>query len=155
MNPLPLASGLALAPGAAAPPRTVPPDREAARLHDRHLARGRALLRKKQYHPAIEQFAAALEAWPDEPQALLEMGRAALLAGDLTTADSATRGALAALEEPASKAAALHQMALVADKRGDRPAALEAARQSLRLREDRAVRQWLTEREGLGPGPKK
>jgi tetratricopeptide (TPR) repeat protein len=133
--------------GAKAPAPSQPVDRAAARLHARHLARGRALLRKKQYHPAIVELAAALEAWPDEPQALAAMGEAALLAGDLDTAESATQGAVAAAREPVLQAAALYQLALIADKRGDRAAALKAARRSLEVHEDGAVRRWLGERE--------
>src|SRR3954471_7917434 len=91
-------------------PGKEPPDAAAARVHARHLARGQALLRKKQYHPAIEQFAAALEAWPEEPRALAAMGQAALLAGDLGTAESASRDALTNAEQPALKATVLHQL---------------------------------------------
>jgi tetratricopeptide (TPR) repeat protein len=132
---------------AATPPRSPgkqPPEPAAARTHARHLARGQALLRQKQYHPAIEQFAAALEAWPEEPRALLAMGQAALLAGDLSTAESATHDALANAEQPALRATVLHQLSLVADRRGDRAAAIERAQESLAVREDPAVRRWLT-----------
>ena len=104
-------------------PSTQAVDRAAARLHARHLARGRALLRRKQYHPAIVELANALEAWPDEPQALTALGEAAFLAGDLDSAESATRAAVAAAQEPALKAAALWQLAQVSDKRGDRAGA--------------------------------
>jgi tetratricopeptide (TPR) repeat protein len=127
------------------------PDPAAARVHARHLARGQALLRKKQYYPAIEQFAAALEAWPEEPRALAAMGQAALLAGDLSTAESATRDALTNAEQPELKASVLHQLSLVADRRGDRPTAIARAKESLAVREDPAVRKWLASLQSPAP----
>jgi tetratricopeptide (TPR) repeat protein len=124
------------------------PEPSAARLHDKHLARARALMKQKKYQPAIRELASALEAWPDEPQALLEMGRSALLDGDPTTAQSVLQGALTAADDDATRAAVHYQLALVADKKGDRAAALKAAHESLRLHDDGAVKKWLAEREG-------
>jgi uncharacterized membrane-anchored protein len=71
------------------------------------------------------------------------MGQAALLAGDLSTAESASHDALANAEQPALKANVLHQLSLVADKRGDRAAAIKRAEESLAVRDDPAVRKWL------------
>lgn len=119
----------------------------AARLHDKHLARGRALMKQKKYQAAIRELASALEAWPDEPQALLEMGRAALLDGDPTTAQSVLQGALTAADDDGTRAAVHYQLALVADKRGKRDEALKEAGESLRLKDDPAVKKWLAERE--------
>jgi tetratricopeptide (TPR) repeat protein len=132
----------------APPPGKPAPDPAAAKLYARHLARARALAKRKQYHPAIEKYAAALEAWPDQPEALLELGQAALATGDLDTADGSIRAALAAAEEAGMQAAIHHQLGVIAERRGDKPGAIKAGTESLRLREDAAVRQWLTRLQG-------
>jgi tetratricopeptide (TPR) repeat protein len=121
------------------------PEPAAAKLHDKHLARGRALMKKKKYQLAIHEFASALEAWPDEPQALLELGRSALLDGDVNDAESALKGALDAAEDDATRAAIHFALAQVADKRGNQAAALKAADESLRLHPDDEVKKWRAE----------
>src|SRR5262245_814636 len=120
----------------------------AKQIHARHLRRARALVKQQKYFPAIEQFAAALEAVPNEPVALQEMGWAAFLAGDMNTADSASRGAIDFAGEDAKvKAAAHYTLGRVAEKQGDRAAAIRAGKEALRLHPDPAVRRWLDELE--------
>jgi hypothetical protein len=81
------------------------------------------------------------------------MARAAFLTGDLGTTDSATQGALASAKDPALKAAVLYQRALLAERRGDRAAAVKAGQDSLALHEDRAVRAWLSALQSEGAAP--
>lgn len=121
------------------------PEPAAARLHDKHLARGRALMKQKKYQAAIHEFASALEAWPDEPQALYELGRSAFLDGDNDSAESALKGALDAADDDETRAAIKFAQAQVADKRGHKAAAVKMADESLALHPDEEVRKWRAE----------
>jgi tetratricopeptide (TPR) repeat protein len=112
-----------------------PPDKAAA--YRAALKEGRALADKKD-PGAVAAFQRALEAMPDDPAALSELGLAQLAAKDLAGAEASERKAAAGGED-AIKAGAFYNLALVLKAKGDKPGAVEALKQSLAVRPRRDV----------------
>ena len=88
---------------------------------------------------AVTQFEAALRARPNDPVALSELGFAALQAGDLVQARTATESALATTKDRALLAASLYNLGRIAEATDDRNAAVAAYRRSLTLRKSAEV----------------
>lgn len=107
------------------------------------LRRGRQLAQKGQRAEAIAAFEAALRAVPDEPSVLSELGWALRAAGELKRAEESCNKAVQAAKEPPLRAAALYNLGRVLEDKRDQPGAIAAYRASLKLRENRIVRERL------------
>ncbi len=103
------------------------------------LRRGRQAVSESAFVDAVTQFEAALRARPNDPVALSELGFAALQAGDLARARTATESALATTKDRALLAASLYNLGRIAEATDDRNAAVAAYRRSLTLRKSAEV----------------
>lgn len=144
--------GLGLPGGAQAAPKRVvrgaqPPVSDAQQTAQKTMAqelrRGRQLAQQGQRPAAIAAFEAALRAVPDEPRVLSELGWALRGAGDLTRAEQVCKQAVQAAQEPPLRASALYNLGRVLEDKRDKPGAVVAYRESLRLRPNRIVRERL------------
>ncbi|MCA9515716.1 MAG: tetratricopeptide repeat protein, partial [Myxococcales bacterium] len=98
------------------------------------LEDGRASLRKGDPASAIEEFSRGLERAPNDAKLIAERGYAYLLADRLDEADADMRRALPLEPSPDAQAAIWYNRGQVAEKRGQRDAALDAYEKSLALR---------------------
>jgi tetratricopeptide (TPR) repeat protein len=106
------------------------------------LRRGRALANKNQHAEAVKAFDAALRAVPDEPRVLNELGFSLRAAGDLARAEEICKKA-AQTKEPPLRAPALYNLGRVLEQRNDKAGAIAAYSESLKLRENKTVRERL------------
>lgn len=88
---------------------------------------------------SIADLRAALAAIPDDPVALQELGLALYRNGDLKESEAATRRAIERTREPKLRAAALYNLGLLLEDRGDLAGALDAYRRSQQDRPHTAV----------------
>jgi tetratricopeptide (TPR) repeat protein len=112
------------------------------------LRRGRQLAAKGQHAEAVAAFDAALRAVPDEPRVLLELGWELRAAGKLPRAEEICRKAAQVATAPSERGKALYNLGRVLEQKSDKPGAIAAYRDSLKLRENRTVRERLL---GLDP----
>ena len=126
-------------PGASAPAAPT----ALARSYGEALRDGRRLTREGQYAEAIVALRAALAAAPGDPAALNALGWAALLAGDLDTAEGSVRDAVARASEPRLRARCLYNQGRIAEARGRGDEARAAYTESVRLRPSPAVQRRL------------
>ena len=103
------------------------------------LRRGRQAVSESAFVDAVAQFEAALRARPNDPVALSELGWAALQAGDLPRARTATQGALSFTKDRALQAASLYNLGRIAEATSDRSTAIDSYRRSLVLRKSTEV----------------
>ena len=117
-----------------------------ARAEDKRPSRderkryGAALQRARQAQAAGKLVAAAkaldecLQILPDDAVALTELGATQLRANQLDKAEATSRKAVARSQTVSVRAAALYNLGVILDKRGDKPGAIESYQGSLRLR---------------------
>jgi tetratricopeptide (TPR) repeat protein len=132
---------------AAKPPPIAPEQRAAYR---RHLAAGRELAGDNKWRDAAVEFEAALEAIPMDGRALSELGWASFQAGDFDRARDVNRKSVLASSEAAVKAASLYNLGRVAEATGAKDDAARHFRESLKLRDNKIVRERLAK---LGAAP--
>lgn len=135
--------------GAEAPPQSSSrpssaalPDESAYR---RTLARGRARHRAGDYPGAIAAFEQALAMRPGDSPILVEMGWAALFAGDLERSAALQRLALAQSRDPELRGAAAYNLGRALEAMGQRERAAEAYQDSLRVRTSSVVERRLVD----------
>lgn len=123
------------------------------------LRLGRELAQKGQNAAAIAAFDAALRAVPNEPRVLSELGWVLREAGDLVRAEAACKKAVQVTQDPLLRAPTLYNLGRVLEQKGDKKSAIIAYRDSLKLRENRVVRERLLDldpsmpRDTLHPEP--
>jgi tetratricopeptide (TPR) repeat protein len=93
---------------------------------------------------AIVAFRQALDAVPDDPAALSELGLAALRLKDYKTAEDATRKSIANASSPSLRGASLYNLGRLYEERGDRQQAIDAYVASLKERPNQTVREHLS-----------
>lgn len=128
-----------------------PPAGAPGRLYEDAIARGNALMQKKDYAAAVRAFEAAAAAKPGDARALSEQSWAAILAGDLTTARTAAEKSIAASQAPGLKAASYYNLGRAKEAGGDKAGAIAAYTESLKLRESKEVRGRLGALGGSAP----
>lgn len=111
------------------------------------VSQGRRLTREEDYDGAIVAFDDAIALEEDLPSAWSGRGYAKLLAGKLDAAEPDLERALKLAEGPKIQAMVLYDLGLLAEKRGNRAAAVEAYRESLGLRDNETVRSVLEKLE--------
>jgi hypothetical protein len=124
-----------------------PPSREGITPEKRYqdaLSRGRERSRRGDHAGAVRQFKAALEVSADDPQALSELGSAALQMKDLSLAEQAARRSLEKAQDPELSATSLYNLGRIEEARGDRAKAVEAYKRSLGQRANPAARERLS-----------
>jgi tetratricopeptide (TPR) repeat protein len=112
------------------------------------MKQGRALA-KTDPAGAIAAFEKALVAIPDEPRTLSEIGWVAFQKKDLKRAEESTRASIVHATSPQVKAASLYNLGRIHEEKGEKPVAIVAYVQSLKLRSNRIVRERLVK---LDPG---
>lgn len=118
------------------------------------LQAGRKAHLAKDFAAAVAAFSRALEAFPDDPRALMERGWAKFQAGDLVGAAADTEGALKRSSDPLLRAAALYNLGRVHEARGEVAAAIQVWKESLVLRPNKVVSERLAKLAGQQPtGP--
>jgi len=143
-----LAIAVASSPALAGPPYTpVPPP---AKLAAADKAKLKAALKEAKQKSSKRAHAESATAWervaalqPSMMKALVEAGYEALQAGDLDRAERLTKKALGFAVEPRLRGAGEYNLAIVAEKRGDKPGAIAAYQRSLAARHTRAAREAL------------
>lgn len=140
-------------------PAVVDPAAAAQKTMRAQLSLGRTLAGKGKHSEAIAAFESALQAVPDEPRVLSELGVTLRASGNLPRAEEVCKKAVDAAKEPPLRASALYNLARVLSQKGDKPGAVVALRASLKLRENRIVRETLldldptAQSEALSPEP--
>jgi tetratricopeptide (TPR) repeat protein len=129
-------------------------DKAARATMTAELRRGRQLASQGQHAEAVAAFDAALRAVPDEPRVLLELGWELRAAGNLPRAEEICRRAVQMSTTDPDRAKALYNLGRVLESKGDKPNAIVAYRDSLRLRENKTVRERLIAL-GVKPDPPK
>ena len=132
---------LAAAGAAQAAPKakaTVSP--EVHKKYGELMALGHKSQQKKDWKSAIGAFEKAVEAVPDDPAALTELGWTAYLAKDLDKAEAATKRAVASDGAPNIRGAALYNLGLIAEARHDTKGAIAAYIASIKARPHSVVR---------------
>jgi hypothetical protein len=104
------------------------------------LDKGRQLEDKKKYADAMAAFEQALAIAKDDATVLAEMGWTAYLSGDYAKAEKYTRDALANVSTPNVRGAALYNLGLIQEKKGDRAGAIASYSASLKERSNATVR---------------
>ena len=146
-----IAAGAHAADPPAAKPKPKPaaataPDPAVRKAYAAALRQGRSLAGRGKHAAAVKQFEAALIARPDDARALSELGWVLFGADQLERAEKVCREAAraaAAAHDDRLQAASLYNLGRVLEKRGDRPAAVAAYRDSLALRPSPIVRDRL------------
>ncbi|RYE84183.1 MAG: tetratricopeptide repeat protein, partial [Myxococcales bacterium] len=105
-------------PSSSAPLNTA--EQATAKRYIEALAQGRVKTRKKDFAGAVAAFDQALEASPHDARALAERGFARLQTGDLDGAERDMHAALDRTPDRAVLSATTYNLALVADKRGNK-----------------------------------
>ena len=124
------------------------PTKEAIAAWKKAMKQGRALA-KTDPAGAITAFEKALVAIPDEPRTLSEIGWVAFQKKDLKRAEESTRASIVHATSPQVKAASLYNLGRIHEEKGEKPVAIVAYVQSLKLRSNRIVRERLVK---LDPG---
>src|SRR5215470_3007299 len=104
------------------------------------LRKGRDLQGAKKYAEAIAAFEEALKLQPDDPTVLGELGWTAYLMKDYAKAKDATQKAIARQPAPNIRGAALYNLGLIDEAKGDTAGAVTAYTESLRARPNATVR---------------
>lgn len=130
-------------PAARDEPKLGDAEKAAHRAMAAELRRGRGLAGKGQHAEAIAAYEKALTSVPDEPHVLLELGVELRAAGDLARAEEVCRKVARPGGDPALRAPALFNLGRVLEDRKDQDGAVAAYRESLKLRENRFVRERL------------
>lgn len=118
-------------------------ERAAQRTMATALKRGRQLANKGKHAEAVGALEAALRAVPDEPRVLNELCWEQRAMGNLRGADERCKRAARLTREPPLRAPALYNLGRLLEQQGDNPGAIAAYRKSLKLRENRYVRERL------------
>ena len=116
---------------------------EARRAYASHLKEGRKLAADKKWGEATTELEKALGQVPGDPRALVDLGWAALQAGDPKKAKRANREALRRAPDAETKAKALYNLGRIAEADGKRDDAIKAYGESLRLRPNETVQKQL------------
>lgn len=146
-----IAGGVSLPLGGQVAEASPPPQSAPAGPYEDAIARGNALMEKKDYAAAVRAFEAAAAARPGDARALSEQSWAAILAGDLATARTAAEKSIAAAPTPGLKAASYYNLGRAKEAGGDKAGAIAAYTESLKLRESREVRGRLGALGGSAP----
>jgi tetratricopeptide (TPR) repeat protein len=135
-----LAIVLALAATAEAKPKATAVSPDVHKKYGELMALGHKAQKKKDWTGAIAAFEKAVEAIPDDPTALTELGWTAYLAKDLDKAEAATKRAVASDGAPNIRGAALYNLGLVDEARHDTKGAIAAYIASIKVRPHSVVR---------------
>lgn len=122
-----------------APPATAPGPDAVARCKT-SLKEGRRLANKRDYKGALAAYQGCLALDPQNAAVLSEAGYAAYSDKDLQGAAALTGRAIAAAGDSNLKGASYYNLGLIAEARGDKPAAIAAYVSSLKARQHPAVR---------------
>jgi len=135
-----VALALALPVVAAAAPKAHPPLSAADRKTSATmLAKARGQQAKKDYAGAIATLEKLIELVPDDAVALGELGFTAYLAKDLKKAEEFTRRSLDAQATPSVRGAALFNLGMIQEDRGDKAGAIASYLASLQARPNATV----------------
>lgn len=137
---------------AAREPEPVVVTPEMRRAFNEHLARGRALEKGSKYAEASAAFELALGIIPEHPTALSELGWTAYKTGDLARSRQASADSARLSHDPHLKAASLYNLGRALEDAGERDAAIETYRESLRLRSHPVVAARLKALGSQAPG---
>ena len=130
-------------PAVRAEPKLSAEEKAALKKMAAELRRGRGLAGKGKHAEAIAAYDRALAAVPDEPRVLLELGVELRATGDLARAEDVSRKVAKPGGDPALRAPALFNLGRIFEDKKDKDGAVAAYRESLRLRENRFVRERL------------
>jgi hypothetical protein len=104
------------------------------------LKKGRGLEAKKKYADAVTAFEDCTKVVPDDAVCLSELGWAAFEGKDLKKAEAATRKSLANQAAPNVRGATLYNLGRIEEELKNKPAAVTAYSESLRVRPHPVVR---------------
>ena len=130
-------------PAARDEPKLSDAEKAAHKTMAAELRRGRGLANKGQHAEAIAAYDKALASVPDEPHVLLELGVELRATGDLARAEDVCRKLASPGGDPSLRAPALFNLGRVLEDKKDTGGAVTAYRESLKLRENRFVRERL------------
>jgi tetratricopeptide (TPR) repeat protein len=129
-------------------PKTLIGKLEQAKFRE-HLSKGRKAEDKKDYTKAVAEFREALKILPDDAAALSELGYTLLLMADPKSAEEPTRRSIANATSPTVKGASLYNLGRIREALLDKPGAIAAYKESVRVRPHAGVLAHLKELDSL------